>query len=92
MFAKWPRAFLSPLTKEIVRINLHMSGRVIAYYSICHILWAASKGFQEKTGREFSCDVASNRSVVSAGMVREETRTALGWDMLFSSSSIFILF
>lgn len=55
-----------------------MSDRVIVYYSICHILWAASQGFQGKTGREFLCDVAPNGSVVSAGLVREEPRTALG--------------
>lgn len=50
----------------------------IVYCSVCHILWAASHGFQVKTGREFFCEVASNRSVVSADMVREETIAALG--------------
>lgn len=71
-------SFLSPLTKGIFRINLHMSGRVIVYYSTGHILWAASEGFQGKTGREFLCDVAPNGSVVSAGMVREEPSSGAG--------------
>lgn len=71
-------SFLSPLTKGIFRINLHVSSRVMVYYSVCHILWAASQGFQGKTGREFLCDVAPNGSVVSAGIVREDPRAALG--------------